>query len=112
MPRLLALTILLAGLLAAAPAALASQYGRVVLRNSYDDQGRVASQRDQRRIVPGDRPTRFTYAEGADGSRVTTLFRPTDDPSWDMVVESVYDRTHRRLIRETVKPTADPATWS
>jgi YD repeat-containing protein len=84
--------------------------GRPAIVNTYDAEGRVATQRDARRVLAEGPPTAFTYAVGADGTRVTTVTSPTRDPAWLRTTVQEYD-TMGRIVRSTVKPAADPASW-
>ncbi len=83
--------------------------GHVVVTNSYDAQGRVATQRDARGLTTGQQTT-FAYVTNADGSKTTTVTYPATslDPAWNPRVVDYYD-TLGRLIKRISKPTSNSA---
>src|SRR5579884_4196357 len=55
--------------------------GQLLIANTYDDAGRLATQRDTRRVVPGP-PTTVTYDRHPDGTQVTTYSSRGLDGTW------------------------------
>jgi YD repeat-containing protein len=83
--------------------------GRTQLTMTYDELGRVKTQRDIRRIVPGP-PTTFEYRRNPDGSGITSITTRGLDGTWSGVNEHHYD-ADEQLVRRIYKPSPDPDTW-
>jgi YD repeat-containing protein len=80
--------------------ALVDQDGRVIMQNSYDTQGRVASQQDGRGAT-----TQFNYQVNSDGTRTTTV---TDRNGKN----TVYSFDANLLLLKKVNPTGAFEQWT
>jgi YD repeat-containing protein len=80
--------------------ALVDKDGRVIMQNTYDTQGRVASQQDQRGAT-----TQFNYQVNNDGTRTTTVTDHTSE-------NTVYCFDSNLLLLKKVNPTGTLEQWS
>lgn len=82
-----------------------------VVTNTYDDQGRVATQKDARGLSTGQQTT-FAYNTNGDGTKTTVLTYPKTsfEPTWSFVEEDTYD-TQGRIIKKVSKPVTNSANW-
>ncbi len=78
----------------------------IVVTNTYDTQGRVATQKDSRGLTTGQL-TSFSYGAG-----VTTVTYPKTsfDTNWNFTVVDTYD-AQGRIITHVSKPTATSSEW-
>ena len=79
---------------------------KVILSNTYDGQGRVATQKDGRGVLTGELTT-FDYLVNPDGSRVTTTTTPftSFEPAFHPSVVDTYN-SEGWLTDRVVHPTA------
>lgn len=87
--------------------------GSVILTNTYDAQGRVATQQDARGLVTGDLTT-FNYVVNPDNSRVTTVTTPPTsfEPAFHPTLVDTYDSNGWLTQRLTKPSTSDNLTQS
>jgi YD repeat-containing protein len=83
--------------------------GRLLVANGYASAGRIALQRDTRRVEPGP-PTTISYESRPDGTHVTTSTTRGLDGTWSGVIEDYFD-ARNLLVKTVTKPSPDPATW-
>ena len=87
--------------------------GNVALTNTYDPQGRVATQKDARGLVTGD-VTTYGYALNPDGTRETTITAPPTSfaPSFTPSLTDSYDATGWLVQRVTRPSSTETLTQS
>ena len=85
--------------------------GHVVVTNTYDGDGRVATQKDALGLTTGQY-TNFEYQDNIDGTRTTTVTYPitSNDPNWNHVEIDIHDEDGQ-LLQRVFKPSADPSEW-
>lgn len=83
----------------------------IVVTNTYDVQGRVATQKDALGLTTGQQTT-FAYVTNGDGTKTTTATYPktSAEPTWNYVEIDTYD-TSGRAISHVSRPQASSATW-
>lgn len=83
-------------------ATITNARGTVVLTNTYDAQGRVATQQDARGLIPGD-VTTFAYVVNPDSTRATTVTAPATsfEPAFHPTLVDYYDATGQLTERVT-----------
>ncbi len=84
--------------------------GHVALTNTYDAQGRVATQKDARGLASGQQ-WEFAYTVNPDNTRLTTATAPANASGWRLVQEHTYDSLGRITSRLS-KPSADTSEWT
>jgi YD repeat-containing protein len=91
--------------------AITDANGHVAVTNTYDAQGRVATQKDARGLTTGQQTT-LSYVTNGDGTKTTTVTLPatSHEPGWNPAVIDTYD-TSGRLTTRVTKPTAASAEW-
>jgi RHS repeat-associated protein len=85
--------------------------GHVAVTNTYDSEGRVATQKDARGLTTGQQTT-FLYTNNGDGTKSTTVTYPSTsfEPTWTYKEEDTYD-DQARLTKHVSKPNSNPAEW-
>jgi RHS repeat-associated protein len=91
--------------------AITDANGHVAVTNTYDSQGRVATQKDARGISTGQQTT-FTYTDNGNGTSTTTIAYPATsfEPGWTYREEDTYD-AQGRLTKHVSKPTSNSTEW-
>jgi len=87
--------------------------GKVVMTNTYDAQGRVATQKDARGLITGD-VTTYAYVVNPDGTRVTTITAPSTslEPAFQPTIVDSYDANGWLVGRVTRPTSTDTLTQS
>jgi YD repeat-containing protein len=82
-----------------------------VVTNTYDAQGRVASQKDAKGLTTGQQTT-FVYNTNTDNTKTTIVTYPKTsfETTWNFAEEDTYD-TQGRIIKRVSKPVANSANW-
>lgn len=85
--------------------------GNGVVTNTYDNEGRVATQKDAKGLISGQIAT-FNYVTNSDGSRTTTITYPftSYESTWNYTDVHTHD-VAGNLIHQIQKPTSDPNEW-
>ncbi len=81
----------------------------VAVMLTYDNEGRVVTQKDARGLVTGE-ATSLSYVMNTDGTQSTTITYPKTsfEPAWNFVEIDTYD-AQGRLTQHVAKPTATAA---
>lgn len=95
--------------------AITDANGHVVVTNTYDSQGRVATQKDARGLSTGQQTT-FTYTDNGNGTKTTIITYPSTsfEPGWNFKEEDTYDSQGEgegQLAKHVSKPTSNQAEW-
>ena len=85
--------------------------GNVAVTNTYDADGRVATQKDAQGLSTGEQTT-FQYNDNGDGTKTTLVTYPatSSEPSWHPIEEDTYD-SEGRITTHVSKPTSNPGEW-
>src|SRR6266542_2480971 len=85
-----------------------------LLRQTFDSQGRVATQKDGKGILSGGQQTSFSYPSSQDGTTPTVVTEPTTskESSWNSKLEDTYTADRGFLSKRVDKPssTESPTT--